>query len=99
MRRHRHHIGPDIGFKVEIGMVREQHLDDIGMLLRHRPHERRLAARAMHIRIPALSEQQFDHFRVPRARGHHDGSFPARRAAFGFAPASRSFLTIAVLPF
>ena len=46
---------------MDVRAVREQHLDDIGVLLRHRPHERRLFARAARVHVGALGDQLFDH--------------------------------------
>ncbi len=45
---------------MDVRAVREQHLDDIGMFLRHRPHERRLAASGARIHVGASRQQLFD---------------------------------------
>jgi hypothetical protein len=49
---------------MNIGAVREQQLDDLGVFLRHRPHERRLTACASRVHIGALGQQLFDHVRI-----------------------------------
>ncbi len=71
MRGYGHHIGPHVGKKIEIGMVRQQRLYNFRMLLRNSPHQRRLPSRAVRIRIRAFGKQQFDDFGIAGARGHH----------------------------
>ena len=57
VRWHGHHFVVDVGLRVDIGTVVQQHLGNIGMLLGHRPHQGRLAARAVCVRTGALGEQ------------------------------------------
>ncbi len=77
VRRHSHHFVPGFRASLHVGAVREQHLHDVGMLLRHRPHQRRLAARRVRIHVRVLVEQLFNDVRIARASGHHH-----RRLAF-----------------
>ena len=100
VRRNRHHVGPDIGLQVEIGVVRQQHLHHFGMLLRYGPHQRRLAARAVRIRIRALREQLFDDVGIARARSHHHRRFARQqRAGSDWRPLPAASSTMAELPF
>ena len=53
---------------------REQRLDDPGVLLRHRPHQRRLVAPAFHrVHVSAFGEQLPDDLHIARASGCHQG--------------------------
>ena len=100
VRRHRHHLAPHFRAGLNIRAVRQQHLHHFGMLLRYRPHQRRLAARAVRVHVRALGKQLFDDLGIARPRGHHQRRLARPAApAFGFAPASSSLRTMAALPF
>ncbi len=64
MRRHGHHLTPHVRPGMDIGAMREQQLDDLGVFLRNRPHERCLTARASRVHVGALGQQLFDHGRI-----------------------------------
>jgi hypothetical protein len=49
---------------MDVRAVRKEDLDDIGMLLGHRPHERRLAAGGARIHAGAPRQQLFDDGRI-----------------------------------
>ena len=100
VRRHGHHLAPDLRARVHVGAVREQHLDDVRMLLRDGPHQRRLAARAARVDVGALREQLLDDVGVARARGDHQRRLAGeQRQRSDSAPACSSRRTIAALPF
>jgi hypothetical protein len=65
VRRHRHHVIPGVGAGADIGTVREQDARDVGMLLRDRPHERRLAANGLRVDVGAFLQQQLDDLWFP----------------------------------
>ena len=60
VRRHRHHLIPDVRASMNVRAVREQNLDHIGMFLRRRPHQRRLPPRRVRVHVGALRDQLFD---------------------------------------
>ena len=60
MGRHRHDLAPGVRAGMNVGSVRDEHLHDVGMLLRDRPHQRRLAARGARIHVGPFGDQLFD---------------------------------------
>ena len=77
------HLAPGVRARLDVGAGREQHLDHLGMLLRHRPHERRLASRRACVHVGTASEQLLE----PRPRSP---SGPRPSPAFRHAAASHS---------
>ena len=71
VRRDRHHLAPHLRSRVNIRAVRQQHLDDIRVCLRDRPHQRGLPARAarVHVRVPG--DQLPDDIGIAGTRGSH----------------------------
>ena len=91
MRRHRHHLAPDLRARVDVGAMREQHLDDVGMLLRDGPHQRRLAACRVHVHVGAFVRAAARRpRRCPTREATISGVSPARSARLGLAPACSS---------
>ena len=71
--------------RVDVGTVRDEHLDDVGMLLRDGPHQRGLPARRADVDLGALRQQLFDDLGVARVRAATiSGVSPASSARFGF---------------
>jgi hypothetical protein len=68
---------------MDVGAVREQHFDDVGVFLRHGPHERRLAARRARVRVGAPGKELFDDLRVSRSGGGHQGRFAEEERQVG----------------
>jgi len=74
VRRHRHHVIPGVGAGADIGTVREQDARDVGMLLRDRPHERRLAANGLRVDVGPFLQQQLNDLKVG-LRSNNDEEF------------------------
>ena len=73
VRRHGHHLAPDLRAGVDVGAVREQHLDDVGMLLR-RPPTSAPSGRARRAR----SRWRLSRAAVRRRRDCRSGRRPSR---------------------
>ena len=72
---------------MDVGAVSEQHLDHLGMLLRHRPHERRLPTRML-IRFHVCAELHERAHRVDTARacGLHERGYSGLAGGVRFGP-------------
>ena len=83
VRRHGHHLAPDVGPGVKVRTVRDQRLYDVRMLLRCCPHQRGLAARAVCVHVRAAGDQLLDNRGIPAARGHHQRRFAGEKGGVG----------------
>ena len=67
VRRHGHHLTPDIGSGVNVGAMCEQGADHVRMTLGGGPHQGGLATRGLRVDARALAEQRFDYSGVARS--------------------------------
>ena len=70
------HLSPDVGASAEIGVMGQERLDDVGMPLRNRPHQRGLTARRGRLGLGAGLEQLTDHVGAPAPRRRHQQRLP-----------------------
>src|SRR6267143_745306 len=84
---------------MNIGTVSEQHLHDLGMLLRDRPHERRLAPCTTRVHVGALGDQLLYNCSIARAGGDHDGCFAGQQGGVRIGAGIKRRRTITSLPF
>ena len=95
VRRHGHHLAPALRARMDVGSAGEQHLDDLWMFLRDRPHQRRLAARAARVRVAPLASSCRDGGDLPDAGGDHQRRLARKQRGVRVGAGLQQRLTIA----
>ena len=92
VRALRHQLVPDVGDRVDLSPMFEQDLDDRGVSLCYREHERRLAACGGSVHVGAPLQQHPNHIRTTRPRGGDEGHLAEQQRRVGVGARRKQLL-------